>query len=341
MNSTTYKAIRFHQPGDVSVLNLEDLPLQQPNAHQVRVRIAAIGLNRAEVMFRKDQYFESPRYPSGLGYEASGVIDAIGFGHNGGANGLSIGDKVSIIPCFSMRDYSVYGQSAIVPAYAVTAYPSHLSAMEAAAIWMPYITAWGALIDTAQLKSSDTVLITAASSSVGCGAIQIAKAAGATVIATTTSAEKVPFIEANGADHVINTQQENLVNRVMQITQQRGANVIFDPIAGPGIHQLAQAAAQRAIIFEYGALDSRPTPYPLQISVAKGLSVRGYNMFEIVTNGQAIARAKKYIFSGLQSGLLRPQIDHRQFTLEQMRQAHQHMESNQQQGKIVIRVNGT
>lgn len=335
MNSNTYKAIRFDQAGDANVLKLVDIPIQKPKRQEVRLRIESIGLNRAEVMFRKDQYFESPRFPSGLGYEASGIIEDIGEA----VSGLNIGDRVSTIPCFSMAEYNVYGEKAIVPAYAVAAYPQNLTPAQGAAIWMPYITAWGALVEIARIKPGDTVLVTAASSSVGIGAIQMAKAIGATVIATTRGPEKEAFIRDNGADHVIKTDSEDLVARVLQVTCHNGANVIFDPVAGPTLLKLAEAAAHKATIFQYGALDDRVTPYPLQTAVAKGLTIRGYNMFEVVTSPQPLIRAKNYIFTGLQNGQLRPQIDHRPFTLEQMSEAHHYMESNQQRGKIVINVN--
>lgn len=125
----------------------------------------------AEVGFREGKYLESAKeLPSTLGYEAAGVIDAIG----SGVSGLEIGERVSTIPAFSMTQYGVYGESAIVPAAAVAHYPEKLSPQEGTAIWMQYITAYGPLVEYGHAQAGNFVLITAASSSVGYAAIQIA-----------------------------------------------------------------------------------------------------------------------------------------------------------------------
>jgi len=327
------KTIRFHETGGANVLRVEQLPINNPGEQEVRLKVEAIGLNRAEVMFREGQYLEPPTFPSRLGYEAAGIVDAVG----PGVSGIGIGDRVSTIPSFSMSQYGVYGESAVVPAHAVAHYPNHLSAPEGTSIWMQYLTAFGALIEYGQLKPHDTALITAASSSVGLAAIQVANAAGALTIATTRGADKKQFLLDAGADHVIVTDEEDLAQAVMAITAYKGANLIFDPIGGPLLTALADAAADGAAIFEYGALSPDATPFPLFPSLAKGLTVRGYTLFEIVQNPDKLARGKQYVYDGLQSGSLKPIID-RTFTLDAMAEAHRYMESNQQKGKIVVTV---
>ncbi|MEE8076252.1 MAG: zinc-dependent alcohol dehydrogenase family protein [Candidatus Binatia bacterium] len=327
------KIIRFHEMGGAEVLKVENVPLTEPGQGEVRLKVEAIGLNRAEAMFRQGQYLEQPELPSRLGYEASGIVDAVG----PGTSGIQIGDRVSVIPSFSMGTYGVYGESAIVPGYAVARYPDHLSAVEGAAIWMQYLTAFGALIEFGQLIKDDAVLITAASSSVGLAAIQITKAAGALAIATTRGADKTQFLLDVGADHVVVTEEEDLPERVMAITSGKGAKIIFDAVAGSFLEKLADAAASGAIIFEYGALSPAPTPFPLFTALAKGLTVRGYTLFEIVKDPEKLARGKRYVYNGLQSGTLKPVID-RTFPLEAIADAHRYMESNQQKGKIVVTV---
>ena len=135
------KIIRFHETGGADVLKIEDLPLTEPGEGEVRLKVEAIGLNRAEIMFRRGQYLEDPKLPSRLGYEASGTIDALG----PDVSGFQIGDRISTIPAFSMGTYGVYGESAIVPVSAVAHYPENLSATEGTAIWMQYLSAFGAL----------------------------------------------------------------------------------------------------------------------------------------------------------------------------------------------------
>ena len=99
------KIVRFHELGDADVLRIEELPLEEPKAGEVRIDVEAIGLNRAEVMFRRGQYLEEPKLPSGLGYEAAGVISAVG----AGVTHVEVGDRVSTLPAFSMTEYGGYG----------------------------------------------------------------------------------------------------------------------------------------------------------------------------------------------------------------------------------------
>jgi NADPH:quinone reductase-like Zn-dependent oxidoreductase len=295
--------------------------------------VEAIGLNRAEVLFRQGMYLDTPKFPARLGYEAAGVVDAVG----PGTGDIQIGDRVSTIPAFQMGKYGVYGESAIVPARAVARYPDSLSAVEGAAIWMQYLTAFGALIEFGQLKKEDAVLITAASSSVGLAAIQITKSAGALAVATTRGEAKKQFLLDAGADHVIVTENEDMAKRTKEITSGKGANIIFDPVAGPFLEQLARAAARGAMIFEYGALSLAPTPFPLFDALGKGLTVRGYTLFEISANPEKLARGKQFVYSGLDNGTLHPVIA-RTFPLDDIAEAHRYMESNQQVGKIVVTV---
>ncbi len=327
------KIVRFYETGGPEVLKVEELPLVEPGEGEVRLAVEAIGLNRAEVMFRQGQYLENPELPSRLGYEAAGIVDAVG----PGASGIQIGDRVSTIPSFSMRTYGVYGESAVVPAYAVARYPDRLSSVEGAAIWMQYLTAFGALIEFGRLQKDAFVLITAGSSSVALAAIQIAKSAGALAIVTSRGAGKKSFLRDAGADHVIVTDEEDLVERVMAITSGKGVSLVFDPVAGPLLGKLADAAAPGACIFEYGALSPAPTPFPLFPALAKGLTVRGYTLFEIVKDPERLARGKRFVYNGLESGALKPIID-RTFPLESIVEAHKYMESNQQKGKIVVTV---
>jgi len=327
------KIVRFHETGGPEVLQLEELPPSEPGQGEVRLKVEAIGLNRAEIMFRKGQYLETPQLPSRIGYEAAGLIDAVG----PDITEFRIGDRVSTIPSFPMGQYGVYGESAIVPAYAAAKYPDTLSAAEGAAIWMQYMTAFGALIEYGKLQKSDAVLITAASSSVGLAAIQIVKAAGGMAIATTRGRDKQAFLLEAGANHVIVTNEEDLVERGMTLTSNHGVRMVFDPVAGPLLEQLAAVTAQGGIIFEYGALAPHPTPYPLFPALAKGLTIRGYTLFEIVQNPEMLKRGKEYIYSGLESGALKPIID-RTFPLSDIVEAHRYMASNQQKGKIVVTV---
>ncbi|MGO9228346.1 MAG: zinc-dependent alcohol dehydrogenase family protein [Bryobacteraceae bacterium] len=330
---TTVKIVRFHRTGGPEALQLDELPLPEPAAGEVRLRVKAIGLNRAEIMFRLGRYLVQPKLPSKLGYEASGIVEAIG----PSVDPSWLGKTVSTIPCFLASEYGVYGEVAIVPVGAIATYPERLSYEEGTSIWMQYLTAYGALIHQGHLAKGDYVLITAASSSVGIAAIEIAKAEGAVSIATTRTSRKKAELLSIGAGHVIVTEEEDLAARVNQITSGKGARIVFDPIGGKGLEALAAAASASGIIFEYGALAAGPTPFPLFAVLSKHLTVKGYTLFEVVGDPAALATAKQYVFSHLASGAFQPRID-RTFPLAQIVDAHRYMESNAQIGKIVVTV---
>lgn len=331
--SETVKIVRFHQLGGPEVLRLEDLPLPEPGQGEVRLRVKAIGLNRAEVMFRTGRYLVDPVLPSKLGYEASGIVEAVGPDVDRGL----IGKTLSSVPGFPANRYGVYGEVAILPVNTLAAYPSKLSYEEGTSIWMQYLTAYGALVHFGKVKRGDYVLITAASSSVGIAAIEIAKAEGAIPIATTRTSAKKKELQAAGAAYVIATEEEDLAARVLEITVGKGARIIFDPIAGPGVESLGKAAADGAVIFLYGALANEPTIFPLFPALSKHLSVRGYTLFEIVGYPKVREEAERYVYKHLEKGDFSPRID-KTFPLAQIVEAHRYMESNQQIGKIVVTV---
>ena len=330
---STARIVRFHELGSADVLKLEELPLPEPGPGEVRLRVQAFGLNRAEVVFRQGRYFAQPIFPSHIGYEASGVVEAVGAGVDAGL----VGQKRSTVPCFAVDKYGVYGEVAIVPAYALAAYPERLTAEEATSIWMQYLTAYGALVQHGHVGAGDFVVISAASSSVGLAAIEIVKAEGGVSIATTRTAAKKAELLALGADHVVVTDEEDFVARVAEITGGKGARLIFDPVAGPWVEKLAQAAAHGGVIYLYGALGGVATPFPLVLGMRKSLTIRGYLLGDVVSDTSKRAVAEKYVFDKLERGEFKPRIA-KTFALEDVVAAHKYLESNEQVGKVVVTV---
>lgn len=327
------KVVRFNRTGGPEVLEIEDIDPGAPGPGEIRMRVRALGLNRAEAMFRSGAYLEEPHFPAKLGYEAAGEVEAIGEG----VTGFVVGDVVSTIPAFSMTQYGVYGDTAIVPAHAVAKHPARLSWSQAASIWMQYLTAWGALVLNGDLAAGDAVIITAASSSVGLAAIQIANRVGATPIATTRTKAKRDALLQAGAAHVIVTDEQDLASEVMRITDGKGARLAFDPVCGPGVEALAAALSDQGILFLYGALASAPTPFPLFPALAKNLTLRGYTLFSVTRDPELLERGKRFVIDGIEAGALTPIIA-RSFPLAEIREAHRFLESNEQVGKIVVTV---
>ncbi|MEU1676990.1 zinc-dependent alcohol dehydrogenase family protein [Streptomyces roseifaciens] len=328
------RTVRFHEHGGPEVLRLEDVEAGDPGPGELLIRVDAIGLNRAEVLFRGGHYIEQVKeFPARLGSEAAGVVEAVG----AGVTGFAVGQPVSVVPAFSMNDYAVYADRAIVPAAAVVRRPEGLGAVEGAALWMPYLTAYGALVEVGGMRPGDTVVLTAASSSVGLAAIQIARRVGAVPIATTrTTAKRDALLEA-GAAEVIVTEEESVVERVLGLTGGRGAEFVFDAVAGRGVVDLAKAVAPGGTLFLYGALSGEPTPYPGFELGMPALNMRTFTLFETTTDPQRLRRAEAFVASGLETGAFRPVVD-RTFGLDEIVEAHRYMEAGAQVGKIVVTV---
>ncbi|MGA7244143.1 MAG: zinc-dependent alcohol dehydrogenase family protein [Terracidiphilus sp.] len=325
--------VRFHELGGPEVLKFEDVPLQEPGKGEVRLRVQAAGLNRAEALYFRGQYLEQAKLPSRIGYEVAGVVEAVGEG----VDASWIGKSVATIPAFSMSQYGTLGEQAVVPAFALTGYPANLTPEQAAAAWMQYLTAYGALVLHGKVGAGDFVSIPAASSSVGLAAIQIVRDAGATAIAVTRTSAKKDELIGLGAHHVIVSGEEDYAARMKEITGGKGSRLIFDPVAGPYVETLAAGAAQDGILFIYGGLSMQPTPFPLMQSFRTGLSVRAYTVREITTKPDRLTAGKKYVFERLADGRFVPKIS-KMFVYKDTVEAYQYLESNEQVGKVVIRV---
>jgi len=327
------RVVRFHEHGGPEVLRIENINVPGPGRGEVQIRVKALGLNRAEALLRRGSYIETPTLPSGLGFEAAGIVEAVG----DDVDGCAPGNAVSVVPPPSMIRWPAYGELATFPAEFVVKHPPSLSWEAAAAVWMQYLTAYGALIDIAKLRRDDFVVITAASSSVGLAAIQIANLIGATPIAVTRTSGKKQALLQLGARHVIASGEENLEARLMSIAGPEGVRVVFDPIGGPIFEPLTAAMSRGGILIEYGGLSPEPTPFPLFTVLSKALILRGYLVHEIIGDPARFKAAKAFILEGLESGALTPIIA-RTFPFEQIVEAHRFLESNQQFGKIVVTI---
>ncbi|SMF84530.1 zinc-dependent alcohol dehydrogenase family protein [Streptomyces sp. Amel2xC10] len=326
------RQVQFDQLGGPEVLTVREVEIDPPGPGEVLIRVEAIGVNRAEAMFREGSYFLQPAFPSTLGYEAAGTVEALGEG----VAGLAEGDAVGVVPAFSMNDYGTYGDLVVVPHSAVVPRPSDIDPVTAAAVWMAYITGYGALIDEGGLRAGDHVLLTAAAGGVGLAAVQTARRIGAVPIATTRGADKKQALLDAGAAHVIVTDTEDLPTRVKEITGGEGVRLAFDPVAGPGVDTLAEAIAPGGKLLVYGALDPRPTPLP-NAAFYPDLSTSMFTMFRVTADPERLRRAVAFVTAGLGDGSLAPVVD-RTFDLDDVADAHRYMESNAQTGKIVITV---
>lgn len=327
------RIVRFHEIGGPEVLRLDDVETPAPGRGEVVIEARSLGLNRAESMFRQGQYLQDPVLPAKIGYEAAGTVRAVGED----VTHVRPGAAVSVIPSFGMNDYAVHGEVVLAPAHAVVQHPEHLSWDEAAAAWMMFTTAYGGLIDLAGVGDGDTVLIPAATSSVGLAAIQICTMVGARPVALSRTSSKRQALLEHGAAAVIATQEQDVPGEVRRLTGGTGARVAFDPVGGPGFADLTAALADGGMILVYGALDPGTTPLPVMDVLGKHLTIRGYELFELTTDPDRRAGAAEFVLRGLNEGHLKPVVSD-SFGLDEINAAHEYMESNQQVGKIVVKV---
>ncbi|WP_295989924.1 zinc-dependent alcohol dehydrogenase family protein [Rugamonas sp.] len=327
------KIVGFTEYGGPDVLTITDIVVPAPAAAEVQIAVKAIGLNRAESMWRTGVYVEPVRLPARLGYEVSGVVTAVG----ADVSGLAVGDRVSTMPAFSQNDYGLYGELVNAPAHAVVKVPASLSFNQATALWNMFVTPYGALVESKALSAGQSVLIPAASSAVGLGAIQVTNLAGGVSIALTRTSAKRDQLLAAGAQFVIATEEQDLVAEVLRITGGKGADLVFEPVGGAYFPTLIEAMAPGATMFIYGALSPETTPLPLLSIILKQPVIRGFNLFGITTNPARQKAAADYIFAGIARGALQPIIA-RTFPFSEIVASHRYLETNQHFGKIIVEV---
>ncbi|MFJ5223108.1 zinc-dependent alcohol dehydrogenase family protein [Streptomyces sp. NPDC088400] len=326
------REIVFAQVGGPDVLYIRKVDPVGPKAGEARIRVEAIGVNRADIMFREGRYFYPPNTPSGLGYEAAGVVEAVG----PGVTEVAIGDSVAVLPSFKLTDYGTYGDHVIVPAADLVPRAADSDPVVAASIWMAYASAYGALVEGSPLAAGDHVLLIAATGGVGLAAIEVANRIGAIPIATTRSPAKKQLLLDAGAAHVIVTSQEDLAQRVKEITGGRGVATAMDPVGGPGIAEVISCVAPGGRLLAYGLLDPR-NDLSKGLPTIPGIDLRLYTLFPVTGDPERRRGAIEFIEAGLADGAFAPVID-RTFDLSDAAEAHRHMEAGTQFGKIVLTV---
>jgi NADPH:quinone reductase-like Zn-dependent oxidoreductase len=333
--------VRFHAFGGPEVLALEDMPVPVPGPGEVRIAVHAVGLNWADVLWRRRLYIEDAQLPSGLGNEAAGVVEAVG----PGVQGLAPGDRVALLPGAHQGRYPTYGERILFPATHVVRHPPTLSAAEAASAYMAYLTGYFALFEIARLGRGGTVLVTGASSGTGLAALQMARAAGLAAIATTrTPAKRQALLDA-GAAQVVVTQEEDVVRRVLDATDGRGVDLVYDGVGGPMLTQLGDAVAQRGWYLLYGLSGGAELSYPVTAQFRRSWRFHAYKVLEFTGSASlglprdeaALRRALQFVDAGLTDGRFGVHID-RSFALADVAQAHAYLERAAHTGKVVLTV---
>ena len=335
-NPTINRVLRVYQPGENPRLALAQETLPQPADDEVRLKLTSIGLNRADLLFQQQRYFEKAQEGSRIGFEGAGIVDACG-----SASPFKPGQRVAVCPMSitaheqgCMSDYALFKSHQLLPS------PDKISDTDSGAFWMAYLTAWGGLFDAGQLKSGQSVLINAASSSVGIAAIQLAKAQGCRVIATGTQVEKFDHLRAQGADAVLHQAKEPddyaaFESAIMEATDGHGLDLSFDAVAGPAVRCLIKCSKRGGRLIIHGRLDRRPMDVHAGVLMKRLLTLQGYTLDQTLGNESKMTQAAQVIRAGIDSDSLRPLISKR-FPLAQYQEAFDYLASNRQLGKVVV-----
>lgn len=331
--------IRFHKFGDADVLQYEELPTPTPGPGEVLVRVQAVGLSWSDVLWRQNLAAEQARLPAGMGSELAGTIEALGEG----VDDLELGTPVASFPASTANRYPTWGDLVLMPRYALTRYPEVLSPLQASVHYTALLFAYFALVDLSKLQPGQHVLITEASHCLAPQTVQLAKALGANVIASTSEAGNREFLRELGADKVVVTEEQDLVLEIERYTDGKGVEVILDQCAGQQMKLLGDVAAQRGKLIMCGVNGGNDTAFPACAAFKKHmqffrhcvLDFTGLPELGIEPNQEAVQRALQHINQLTADHLLTPVID-RVFSFDDFIAAHRYMETCPNRGRVAL-----
>jgi NADPH2:quinone reductase len=322
------KAIVCKTWGPPETLKVQELPVPQPKSGEVLVDIMAAGVNFPDVLIIQNKYQVKPELPFTPGNELAGVVRAIGEG----VEGFQKGDRV-----FGFVQSGAFAEQLAVPASALIRMNAAMDFDAAAALTLTYGTSYHAVVDRAQLKAGETMLVLGAAGGVGLAAIEIAKAIGATVIAAASTDDKLAVCRAHGADECINYSSEDLRDGIKRVTGGKGPDVIYDPVGGAYSEAAFRSIAWRGRHLVIGFANGEIPKLPLNLALLKGASVVGVFWGDFVRREpQAHAAAMRELMQWLAEGRIRPHVS-ATYSLADVPLALNDMASRKVTGKIVIR----
>ncbi|RYF08835.1 MAG: NADPH:quinone oxidoreductase family protein [Comamonadaceae bacterium] len=315
------------QPTGVEALAWTEMPTPAPGPGEVLIEIQAASLNFPDLLIVQNKYQIKPPLPFVPGSEYSGKVQAVGEG----VTHIKPGQSVACL-----TGTGGFATHAIAPAKVCMPLPPGFSHVDAAAFIMIYATSYHALVDRAQLKAGETVLVMGAAGGVGTAAIQIAKAMGARVIAAASTEEKCALCLSIGADAVINYSQENLREAVKALTDGKGPDVIYDPVGGDFAEPAFRSIAWRGRYLVVGFASGPIPALPLNLALLKGASIVGVFWGEFSKREpQANAAMMGTLAQWYGEGKVKPVID-RTMPMAQLHAAYAHMGSRGVMGKLVM-----
>ncbi len=316
--------------GPPELLQIEEAPVPEPAAGEVRVRVRAGGLNFPDALMARGGYQLKPPLPFTPGMEAAGDISALG----DGVQGWRLGDRVIV-----KKRFGAFAEQVVLPAADLRALPRAFDYAEAAAFSVAYMTAYHGLVARGDLKAGEVALVHGATGGVGLAAVELAKHLGATVIATGGSDRKLQVVKDYGADHVINYETGEFRDRVNELTDGRGADVIYDPVGGAVFEQSLRCIAWRGRLLVIGFTSGGYGKLPANYALLKGCTVLGCRAGEFGRQDPAAGAAAEDAVSRMaEAGVFHPHISHR-LPFERAADAFQLLLDRQVVGKAVLTFN--
>src|SRR5512140_2508622 len=294
------RAVRCHELIGPSGLRIDELPDPVPSAGEVLIEVKAAGINFPDLLLTGGKYQFKPPPPFIPGGEASGIVRAIG----AGVSTLAVGDRVA-----TTLIHGAFAEKLTTPELATVKLPDAVSFEIGAATLLTYATTYHALVDRADLKKGETLLVLGAAGGVGVAAIELGKLLGARVIAAASSEEKLAFCKKHGADEVIDYTKEDLKERVKALTSGNGANVIYDPVGGPFAEPALRAIAWEGRYLVVGFAAGDIPKIPLNLTLLKGCQIVGVFWGQFVMREPQKNRANaERIFAWVADGKLTPHV---------------------------------
>lgn len=325
---TLNKAIRFYESGSPEVMCYEDVEVGEPSAGQVRLRHVAVGLNYADTYFRNGTY--PIPLPNGMGVEASGVVEAVGEG----VNDFQVGDRVTYTGF--LNTLGAYSTSRLIDANVLIKLPEGISCETAAAMTMRGLTSAYLMRRIYDFKKGDTILLHAAAGGVGLIVSQWAKLLGLTVIGTTSSEEKAAIARAHGCDHVINYSHENVAERVRELTNDLGVNVVFDSVGKDTFMASLDSLKRRGLLVCVGTA-SGPIPEfnPVLLAMKGSLYMTRPALADYIADPVEKQELANELFDHVLNGRIKIEINQR-YELKDAVQAHRDLEARKTTGSSIF-----
>ena len=322
----------FDEYKGFEALKLRECEKEEPGPNDVRLKVEAFALNWGDADLMEDFYsFSFTSLPARVGIEASGIVEAVG----SEVEGIEVGGRYGTLPYF----YDMRGASAdtlLIDSNYVARAPEGLSPVEAASIWMQFMTAYYPVVELGGAAPGVNIFVPAGTSTAGSAGIEIGKLKGATIISTTRSESNRAYLQDLGADHVFVDDGGNLEEFLLDITDGVGVHASFDPVGGNFMERYAHAMAKGGKLMLYGGLEGSFSPAPILSMFQKNLWFHAYSLFNYVQEPEAQKRGVDFVTNALNTAQLKPRID-KIFPMEEYIEAWRYLRGKRSSyGKVLV-----